>query len=101
MKHVFTKIRAGLLLLSSLQFAYSCQKNAGDDNETPGPMINVSVQFKAVVDAELLQFDKPYKNNLQETYSVKTFKYYISGIELINSQSGKVYPISNNSYFLI
>jgi hypothetical protein len=58
----------------------------------------VNINFKPVVDHILLNFTDTYKNNHQESYKVKTFKFYISNIEFINSatQVKKVIP----EYFL-
>ena len=97
MKHIILKLTGGLLLLG-ICFASSCQKEISKDTSLAGPSFNFNVDFKAVVDLAPLQFDQPYTNSLQETYSVKTFKYYISDIELTGSNS---YKVSVNDCFLI
>lgn len=101
MKYVMIKIAAGFTLLMIVCFANSCQKQVRQDITLANSTFSLKLDFKAVVDAAPLEFDKPYKNYFQETYSVKTFKYYISGIELVNSDSDKITKVAENNYFLI
>lgn len=99
MKCVLMKIVVGYILLMIVCFASSCQKQIHQDIAQPGAIFNLNLHFKAVVDAAPLEFDKPYRNYFQETYSIKTFKYYISNLELISSDAGKVLKVAENSYF--
>lgn len=101
MKCVIMKIAAGFVLVMIICFASSCQKQIHQDIAQAGATFNLNLHFKAVVDAAPLEFDKPYRNYFQETYSVKTFKYYISDLKLINSNANKVVKVAENSYFLI
>jgi len=59
----------------------------------------VNVDFKPVVGAVPLDFTTTYRNAFGEDFSVQTFKFYISAIELINSQTGK--NSRSNEYFLV
>ncbi len=68
-------------------------KNPTQDTELTAGTFNVTVNFQAVVDGALLEFDKQYKTPPQEPYSVKAFKYYLSALELVNSATGKVYKM--------
>lgn len=100
MKDVLMKIVA-CLFLPGVFFTSSCQKQVRTDTGMPGAVFDLNIDFNAIVDAEPLLFDKPYKNFFQETYSVSAFKYYVSGIELLSSESDKVFSVSKNSHFLI
>jgi hypothetical protein len=64
---------------------------------------NVVLNFKPVVqyDSVDMKFDTVYKNFFSEPFSVKAFKFYIHGIELINTDSNKVFRIANDKYYLI
>lgn len=99
MKCVSMKITAGFLILILL--ASSCQREISQDSGMTSSPVNLTINFKAVAGLFPLEFNKPYTNELLETYSVTTFKYYISNLELINTTSYKVYPVSSNSCFLI
>lgn len=101
MKCVMMKVAAGAALLMIAGFASSCQKQIRQDTSLTAASFNLNLDFTAVVDAVPLEFDKQYKNYFQEAYSVQTFKYYISGIELGNSSSDKVSKVAENNYFLI
>lgn len=78
-----------------------CQRELSVDHAGINKSFTVKVSFKPVVDAAPLQFNKPYQNSYQETYSVQALKFYITGIQLINSLSNKMHEVSRNEYFLI
>lgn len=80
----------------------SCQRELHFD-PVPEPDHNILLRFKAVVqyDSAKMEFNTPYTNAFNETYSVKTFKFYVHGIQLINTDSGKTYEISRDKYYLI
>ncbi len=101
MRCVITKITVGCFLLAIVCFASSCQKQLHQDVDQSVATFNLNLHFQAVVDGVRLEFDKPYKNAFQETYSVKTFKYYISDIELINSGTNNLVKAARDGYFLI
>jgi len=78
-----------------------CQRKLSVDQAGISKSFNVKISFKPVVDGAPLQFNKPYQNGYQETFLVEAFKFYITGIQLINSLSNKVNEVSRNEYFLI
>lgn len=80
----------------------SCQKELHFD-EVPLPDHNLVLQFRPVVqfDSAKLEFGAPYKNFFGETFTVSSFKFYIHGITLINTDSGKTFRISADKYFLV
>jgi hypothetical protein len=78
----------------------SCQKALRADPD-PTPNHDLEIQFKPVVDADSLQFGNIYYNIFNEPYSVRNFKFYITAIELSNTDSGKTYKVNKDEYFLI
>ena len=84
-----------------LFFAFtSCQKELKFDKQ-PVTEHNIVLKFKAVVETSDLQFGKTYLNFFDEPYSVSKFKFYIHGIEMINTDSGKVFSINKSNYYLV
>ena len=85
----------------------SCKKDfsAEDIPIPPVPPVvkdhNLVLKFKGMVDTNELEFGKSYTNFFRQAYSVKTFKFYIHGIEMINTDSNRVFKISADKYFLI
>jgi hypothetical protein len=84
-------IVAGFVLLS-------CKKETSADNKGSA---NLNIRFKAMVDADELIPGTTYKNAFGEDYSVKTFKFYVHGIELSNSQTNNVVRFDKNDHYLI
>ena len=80
----------------------SCQKELHFDVE-PQKDHNLVLHFKPVVqyDSNKLEFDQPYVNFFGQTFRVSTFKFYIHGIALINTDSGRIFTISADKYFLV
>lgn len=80
----------------------SCQKELHFD-AVPEQDHNLVLHFKPVVqyDSVQLEFGQPYTNFFNETFQVENFKFYINSIQLINTDSGKVFEISNDKYFLV
>lgn len=101
MKPVINKLTISLLILGVICCFSSCQKNPTQNTELTAGTFKVTVNFQGVVDGASLKLEKQYKTPLQESYSVKTFKYYISALELVNSATGKVYAIGKNNYYLV
>lgn len=54
-----------------------------------------------MVDTEELVFGKMYQNAFAESYSIKTFKFYIHGIQLSNSQTNTIFRIDKSNHYLI
>lgn len=88
------------LLIAICYLTPSCQKDVSADNEIQGS-VNLQIHFQAVVDADPLVLNKMYKNAFSEDYSVRTFKFYIHGIELSNSQTNNIVKIDKNEHYLI
>jgi hypothetical protein len=61
------------------------------------------LKFKPVVqyDSIPLEFGKTYTNNFKEKYTPTAFKFYIHGIEMINTDSNKVFRLSEDKYYLV
>jgi hypothetical protein len=78
----------------------SCQKDLSTDGHTQG-QANLHIKFDATVDGSNLIFGKSYKNAFDEEYSIKTFKFYIHGIELMNSQTNTAFTVDKDEYWLI
>lgn len=80
----------------------SCQKELRFDEEPAKPDHNLIIHFKPVVDTLALGLDTGhYKNIFDEPYTVSQFKFYISNIELINTDSAKTVSVDKNGYYLI
>lgn len=80
----------------------SCQKEVKMDVTAPDH--HIVLHFKPVVqyDTVALAFDTvTYENFFNEPFTVKAFKFYIHGIELMNTDSNKAVPIANDQYYLI
>ncbi len=94
--------RIAFILVLSLAIV-SCQKELkGDPVEKPDH--NIVLRFKPVVqfDSVEMKFDTvTYKNVFKEPFKVKAFKFYIHNIELINTDSNKVYRVGDNKYYLV
>jgi hypothetical protein len=80
----------------------SCQKELHFDVE-PQKDHNLVLHFKPVVqyDSNKLEFDQPYVNFFNQTFRVSNFQFYIHGIALINTDSGRIFQISADKYFLV
>ncbi len=62
---------------------------------------DVKVQFKAVIDTEALIMGKTNRNAFGEDYTVKTFKFYIHGVELRDSRTNSIVRLDKNEHYLI
>jgi len=100
-----TWLSAAFLSIILLVIAGSCKKEYSAE-DLPPPVIvkdhNLLLRFKAVVDTNALNFDTTtYTNFFDEPYTVKTFKFYVHGIEMINTDSGRTFKLSADKYFLV
>ena len=86
---------AGILVLLG-----SCQKQLRFD-DVPGKDHNLVINFRAVVDTAQLVFGKQYRNFFDEPYQVSAFKFYIHAIQMINTDSGKVFELPKDKYYLV
>src|SRR5712672_239762 len=96
---VLMRISIVLLIVSGI---ISCQKSLHFDPGTEQDH-NLLLKFKAVVDydSNALVFGNQYKNIFDEPYTVKNFKFYVHGIQMINTDSGRVFNLSSDKYFLV
>jgi hypothetical protein len=78
----------------------SCQKQLHFD-KVPEPDHNLVINFKAIVDTTALEFGKEYRNFFDEPYTVSAFKFYIHAIQMINTDSGKVFELPKDKYYLV
>lgn len=62
---------------------------------------NLRLDFRPVVDTVPLKIDSTYRNFWKESYKISAFKFYISKVELINTDSNTTYSINNDQYFLV
>lgn len=87
------------LLLTGL---ISCQKEIHFD-AVPVKDHNLVIHFKPVVQYDSLDlvFGDPYTNAFGQTFRVQTFKFYIHGIQLINVDSGKIFQVPLDRYWLV
>lgn len=88
------------LLFATIFYLPSCQKEVSSD---PLPEAhNLVLKFKPVVDFDSaqLKFGETYTNIHGESYTVRTFKFYVHSIELINTDSAKTFPISDEYYLI-
>ena len=61
----------------------------------------LELRFKATVGTDPLVFGNTYSNAFSEIFSVKTFKFYIHGIHLINTVNGAGFRIAKDDHYLI
>lgn len=75
----------------------SCQKEINEirDNEEQ----NITVHFKPVVNSQDLVYGSNYVNPAGETFSVRAFKFYVSGIELIGDNPAN--NVASDNYYLV
>lgn len=62
---------------------------------------NLTLQFRPMADTNRLRFDSVCRNFWKEQYKVTAFKFYVSNIDLINSDSGRTYHMDTAKYFLV
>ena len=93
------KLCITLLLVTAV---ISCQKELKFDAE-PVKDHNLVLKFKPVVlyDSVPMEFGKAYKNYFKEEFTPTAFKFYIHNIEMINTDSGKVFKLANDKYYLV
>ena len=94
--YFFTPI-GGLLAICLILISCKKENSRGANQNTASFMI----AFKGVVDADDLTIGKMYKNSFAEEFSVKTFKFYLHGIELENTQTNVISRIDKDIHYLI
>lgn len=99
-KSMLTRILVVIILSLGV---IACQKELKFDG-VEEPDHNIVLRFKPVVqfDSVEMKFDTvTYKNFFKEAFTVKAFKFYIHGIEFINTDSNKIYRVGDQKYYLI
>jgi len=90
-----------LVLCSGLMiFLGSCQKELRFDKE-PEKDHNLVINFKAMVDTLPLEYGTEYRNFFDEPYKVSAFKFYVHAIQMINTDSAKVFELPKDKYYLV
>jgi hypothetical protein len=77
----------------------SCQK----EYKEPAPDHAFSVRFRPVVQEtdNILEFGKTYTNFFNEPFEVRTFKFYVHDIKLINTENGYTFSVGKDEHFLV
>jgi hypothetical protein len=96
---VLQKLVISLVLITGI---ISCQKELHFD-KVPEKDHNLVLKFKPIVqyDSNKLAFGTAYSNFFKESFTVTGFKFYIHNVQLINTDSNKVFELSADKYFLI
>jgi hypothetical protein len=92
--------RSLLLFVSVALVLSSCQKQLHFDRVAE-PDHNLVIDFNAIVDTSALEFGTEYRNIFDEPYKVKAFKFYVHAIQMINTDSGKVFELPKDKYYLV
>lgn len=87
-----------LFLLAGMLAA--CQKGLLSGPSAQTGSFRLNIRFDPVVDGHALQFGSTYTNFFGESYTVKTFKYYISQIDLADA-GGTLYKTDRANYYLV
>lgn len=95
----FPKLCIALLLGTTV---ISCQKELHFDAE-PQKEHNLILKFKPVhqYDSVPLVLGQTYTNNFKEEFTPTAFKFYIHHFEMINTDSGKIFTLTNDKYYLV
>jgi hypothetical protein len=89
-----------VILMIFLIITVSCKKEGSVDNNMTGNS-DLKIEFKAVIDNDVLIIGKSYQNGFAEDYSVKTFKFYIHGVELSDSRTNSTVKLDKNDHYLV
>ena len=78
----------------------ACQKELQEGSPAQTGQVNLNIRFNPVVDGNPLVLNRTYTNYFHEPYTVKTFKFYISQVDLIGTD-GSAYKVDRKNYYLI
>lgn len=96
------QLRLSWLLTGVVMLSLSCKKDYSLENAVkPANDYNFTILFKPVVDTVPLKFDSSYLNRYNELYKVSAFKFYISDIALVNTDSNISYKLKKEEYYLV
>ena len=96
------QLRLSWLLTGIVMLSISCKKEYSlEDAAKPAKDYNFTILFKPVVDTVSLKFDSSYLNRYNELYKVSAFKFYVSNIALVNTDSNISYKLKKEEYYLV
>lgn len=105
MKYPFQKFLSFVIISAfTMLVLNACKKDKSAEDVQQPPVVkdhNLVLKFKAVIDTVPLEFGKSYQNFFRQSFTVKTFKFYVHGIEMINTDSGKVFRTGADKYYLV
>ena len=78
----------------------ACQKELQPGTGVPTGSFGLNIRFDPVVDGRPLLFGGTYTNFFGEPYTIKTFKFYISQIDLVGAD-GSLHKTDRANYYLI
>lgn len=97
--------RFAMVAMSSLLLFSSCKKEYSAEDVPIPPEVkdhNLVLKFRAMVyDTVPLAYGDTYRNKFNESFTVSAFKFYVHGIEMINTDSGRVFRTSKDKYWLV
>lgn len=99
MRPGLSQLFVGLFIITAI---ISCQKELNFDKGQAKDH-NIILKFKPVVrfDSIPLVLGTEYKNFFNESFTPTAFKFYIHGIEFLNTDSNKVFRLPIDQYFLV
>jgi hypothetical protein len=89
-----------LALAAMATIVSSCQKEINFD-KVPEKDHNLVINFSAIVDTAALVYGQEYQNFFNEPYKISAFKFYVQRIQMINTDSGKVFELPKDQYHLV
>lgn len=89
-----------LYFLISLYFFFLPVKNKAPDSSRAKRERSVSIVFSNTVNQKEINFDSVYTNSFSESFKIRSLKYYISDITLID-RLNSLEEAHKNKYFLI
>jgi hypothetical protein len=91
-------LSGSLMLLT----AGGCKKEYSASGYVPPPdNTNLVLNFRPVADSLPLSLDSTYSNFWEEPFQVKSFKFYICQVDLINTDSNLVIHVSGDNHYLV
>jgi hypothetical protein len=96
---ILPKLCIGLLFVTAI---FSCQKELHFD-KVPEKDHNLILKFRpiATYDTATIELGKTYTNYFKEQYTPTAFKFYIHNFEVSNTDSGRVFKLANDKYYLV
>ncbi|MEI6950156.1 MbnP family protein [Paraflavisolibacter sp. H34] len=76
-----------------------CRKK--EQEPAPSGPVNVTLHFRPVSGAQGLQAGVSYTNGHNETFTVRSFKFYVSALRFVSETGGRTYAVDPVPYFLV